>query len=92
VATAQLAHLVAGFHNGLFDTFAGVVAFYSVAAHRQRKVSLLAFQLRQAERELAWTGELAALPGSIRPVFIRARISGATNTGNDLRIAGVVML
>lgn len=41
VATAALAHLVAGFHNGFFDTFAGVVALYSVAAHRQRNVSLI---------------------------------------------------
>lgn len=41
VATAALAHLVAGFHNGFFDTFAGVVAIYSVAAHRPRRVSLI---------------------------------------------------
>jgi signal transduction histidine kinase len=41
VATAALAHLVAGFHNGFFDTFAGVVGLYSVAAHRARRVSLI---------------------------------------------------
>jgi signal transduction histidine kinase len=41
VAIAELAHLVAGFPNGFFDTFAGAVAFYSVAAHRQRNVSLV---------------------------------------------------
>ena len=41
VATAELAHLVAGFYNGFFDTFAGAAAFYSVAAHRQRNVSLI---------------------------------------------------
>jgi signal transduction histidine kinase len=41
VAIAELSHLVAGFYNGFFDTFAGAVAFYSVAAHRQRNVSLI---------------------------------------------------
>jgi signal transduction histidine kinase len=41
VATAELAHLVGGFHNGFFDTFAGALALYSVAAHRPRKVSLI---------------------------------------------------
>jgi signal transduction histidine kinase len=41
VGGAELAHLVSGFTNGFFDTFAGAVAFYSVAAHRQRNVSLI---------------------------------------------------
>jgi signal transduction histidine kinase len=40
VSIALLGHLLAGFHNGFFDTFAGVVAVYSVAAQRPRRVSL----------------------------------------------------
>lgn len=40
VGLASVGHLVAGFHNGFFDTFAAVIALYSVAAHSRRQTSL----------------------------------------------------
>lgn len=40
VGSAALAHLLAGFHNGFFDTFAVVVAVYSAAANSPRRKSL----------------------------------------------------
>ena len=41
VAVALLAHLLIGFHNSFFDTFAGAVALYSVAAYRTRSISVV---------------------------------------------------
>lgn len=40
VALASIAHIVAGFHNGFFDTFSVVVAVYSVAANSPRRNSI----------------------------------------------------
>lgn len=39
-STAAILHLVAGYHNGFFDTFSLLVAVYSAAAHSPRRQSL----------------------------------------------------
>lgn len=41
VAAALLGHILLGFQNSFFGTFAGVTAMYSVAAHSRRQAALL---------------------------------------------------